>query len=226
MVSVKPADVKGLSDRADAAQTPDRPDGRRERWRAHREERRREFVDAAIAAIRVGGPHISLDDVCRQANVTKPVLYRHFRDKDDLHRAVLEQVATELLLPRITSELGRAHGDDRALLRAAIGAYVALVREERDLYRYAMAHNDLGEGGDFVGSVEAAIAGAVGILVATRQGEPTDDAETVAYAIVGMVQLATNRWLDRPTTSEETLVTTLADLAWVGLSPRVAGAPA
>ncbi|GAB3076895.1 hypothetical protein GCM10027080_22600 [Pedococcus soli] len=217
MVSVKSGDVKGPP-----APPADRPDGRRERWRTHREERRREFVDAAIAAIRAVGPQISLDDVCRQAKVTKPVLYRHFRDKDDLHRAVLEQVATEILIPRIAGELARVHGDDRDLLRAAIGAYVALVREERDLYRYAMAHNDLGEGGDFVGSVEAAIAGAVGILVATRQDEPTDDAETVAYAIVGMVQLATNRWLDRPTVSEEAFVATLTDLAWVGLSPRVA----
>ncbi|KQZ90092.1 hypothetical protein ASD62_13090 [Phycicoccus sp. Root563] len=217
---MKSGDVK-----SPPAPPADRPDGRRERWRTHREERRREFVDAAIAAIRAVGPHISLDDVCRQAKVTKPVLYRHFRDKDDLHRAVLEQVATEILIPRITGELARVHGDDRDLLRAAIGAYVALVREERDLYRYAMAHNDLGEGGDFVGSVEAAIAGAVGILVATRQDEPTDDAETVAYAIVGMVQLATNRWLDRPTMSEEAFVATLTDLAWVGLSPRVAAGP-
>ena len=223
MVSVNSAEVKGSSVDDGGADGANRPDGRRERWKAHREERRREFVDAAIAAIRQVGPHISLDDVCRQAKVTKPVLYRHFRDKDDLHRAVLELVAADLLIPRITTELARVHGDDRDLLRAAIGAYVALVREERDLYRYAMAHNDLGEGGDFVGSVEAAIAGAVGVLVATRQEEPSDDAETVAYAIVGMVQLATNRWLDRPTVSEEAFVATLTDLAWMGLSPRVAG---
>ena len=72
------------------------------------------------------------------------------------------------------------------------------MREERDLYRYAMAHNGLGDGGDFVGSVEASIAGAVGMLLSARQDEPADDAETVAFGIVGMVQLATNRWLDRP----------------------------
>lgn len=226
MVSVKSGQVKGpTSEGPGEGGAGVRADGRRDRWKAHRAERRREFVGAAIAAIRAVGPHISLDDVCAQAKVTKPVLYRHFRDKDDLHRAVLEQVATDLVIPRITSELVRVHGDDRDLLRAAIGAYVALVREERDLYRYAMAHNGLGDGGDFVGSVEASIAGAVGTLLAARQAEPADDAETVAYAIVGMVQLATNRWLDRPTVSEQSLVATLTDLAWTGLSPRVNGAP-
>ncbi|WP_406832457.1 TetR/AcrR family transcriptional regulator [Pedococcus sp. KACC 23699] len=222
---MKSGEVKGAPDEVpDDGGPGTRPDGRRDRWKAHRAERRREFVDAAIAAIRAVGPRISLDDVCAQAKVTKPVLYRHFRDKDDLHRAVLDQVATHLVIPRITGELARVHGDDRDLLRAAIGAYVALVREERDLYRYAMAHNGLGDGGDFVGSVEASIAGAVGMLLTARQDEPADDAETVAFGIVGMVQLATNRWLDRPTVSEESLMTTLTELAWTGLAPRVEGA--
>ena len=119
MVSVKSGEVKGASEvpAQDGAGT--RPDGRRDRWKAHRAERRREFVDAAIAAIRAVGPHISLDDVSRRRRSPSRACTGHFRDKDDLHRAVLEQVATHLVIP-VTSELARVHGDDRDLLRAAI----------------------------------------------------------------------------------------------------------
>jgi AcrR family transcriptional regulator len=199
-----------------------RPDGRSERWRTHREERRREFVQAAITAIRQHGPRIGLDDVCAAAGVSKPVVYRHFKDKDDLFRAVLESAAEDVFLPRLVEALETDSADDRAVVGSAVRAYVATVREDRDLYRFAFAHNGLGDGGDFVGGVEAAVAQALVALLATRRGEPADDDEHVAYAVVGLVQLATHRWLDRPTIPEEQLVELLTSLAWEGLSPRVA----
>jgi hypothetical protein len=41
-----------------------------------------------------------------------------------------------------------------------------------------------------------------------------------------MVQLATHRWLERPTISEERLVEMLTGLAWEGLAPRAAASRA
>ena len=198
-----------------------RPDGRAERWRTHREERRREFVQAAITAIRQHGPRIGLDDVCAVAGVSKPVVYRHFKDKDDLFRAVLESAAEDVFLPRLAEAFEAESADDRAVVASAVRAYVATVREDRDLYRFAFAHNGLGDGGDFVGGVESAVAQALVALLATRRGEPADDDEHVAYAVVGLVQLATHRWLDRPTIPEEGLAELLTSLAWEGLAPRV-----
>ena len=222
MVHMKSDGVKGPVPTAPVPRTvAARPDGRSERWRAHREDRRREFVQAAITAIRQHGPRIGLDDVCAVAGVSKPVVYRHFKDKDDLFRSVLESAAEDVFLPRLAEAFELESADDRAVVGSAVRAYVATVREDRDLYRFAFAHNGLGDGGDFVGGVESAVAQALVALLASRRGEPADDDEHVAYAVVGLVQLATHRWLDRPTTTEEHLVELLTSLAWEGLAPRV-----
>lgn len=222
MVHMKSDAVKGAVPTPPASPVAAaKPDGRAERWRAHREERRREFVQAAITAIRQHGPRIGLDDVCAVAGVSKPVVYRHFKDKDDLFRAVLESAAEDVFLPRLAEAFETESADDRAVVGSAVRAYVATVREDRDLYRFAFAHNGLGDGGDFVGGVESAVAQALVALLATRRGAPADDDEHVAYAVVGLVQLATHRWLDRPTIPEERLVELLTSLAWEGLAPRV-----
>src|SRR3954453_22878646 len=63
-------------------------DGRNTRWDSHREARRAELVEAAVAAIDEHGPSASIADIAASAGVSKPVLYRYFSDKDDLYRAV------------------------------------------------------------------------------------------------------------------------------------------
>src|SRR6476620_9839609 len=63
-------------------------DGRDSRWDSHREARRAELVEAAVAAIDEHGPTASIADIAVSAGVSKPVLYRYFSDKDDLYRAV------------------------------------------------------------------------------------------------------------------------------------------
>lgn len=204
-------------------------DGRRERWRSHNEARRTEFIEAAVTAIRHGGPNIGLDQVCAVARVTKPVVYRHFRDKDDLFAAVLRWIAEQVFLPRIAARLDRAQ-EDRELLWSTVDAYVALVLEEPQLYRFVFAHNTLGERGDFVGSMEATVAQALASMMAARlqeHGRDPSPAEPWAYGVVGMVQLSTHRWLDHATVNQDRFVDLLTDLAWRGLSeqlPAVAGA--
>lgn len=214
---------------AESVKGAPRKDGRAERWKAHRGQRRREFVGAAIEAIRGGGPRIGLDDVCRVAGVSKPVVYRHFKDKDDLFAAVVQGIATEVFMPRMEAEiLAASADDDLGMVSSVIRGYVATVREERDLYRFVFAHNGIGGDGDVVSGVESTIADAVTGLLRARVSEPADDVQTeelayLAYALVGMVQLATHRWLERPTITEEQLVATLSALAWEGLSVRTGG---
>ena len=43
--------------------SPDGGDARRERWRAHREARREEFVDATIRALTKHGPDVGMDEL-------------------------------------------------------------------------------------------------------------------------------------------------------------------
>jgi AcrR family transcriptional regulator len=196
------------------------PDGRKLRWQEHNRVRRGEFVTAAITAIRRDGPQVGLDGICEVAGVTKPVLYRHFRDKADLFAAVLQQIASEVFLPRIAAELDPAQGDQE-MLRAAIGAYVDLVVEEPQLYRFVFTHNALGDRGDFVASMEEAVARALMTLMEQRlalAGADPRGAEPWAYGVVGMTQLATHRWVDNPTMGAGELTDLLVSLAWQGLA--------
>lgn len=224
MVLVTSRRVKTPTGQTRHGPVPSAPaDGRRERWRTHNEARRTEFIEAAVTAIRHGGPNVGLDQVCAAAKVTKPVVYRHFRDKDDLFAAVLSWIAEQVFLPRIAARLDPAQ-DDRELLRSTVDAYVALVLEEPQLYRFVFAHNALGERGDFVGSMEAVVAQALASMMAARLQEHGRDpgaAEPWAYGVVGMVQLSTHRWLDHATVDRGRLVDLLTDLAWRGLSEQL-----
>jgi AcrR family transcriptional regulator len=66
--------------------------------RLPREERRAQIVRAAARAFLRGGfDGTSMEDVAREAGVTRLIVYRIFESKDDLYRAVLEGVVGQLL---------------------------------------------------------------------------------------------------------------------------------
>src|SRR5690348_6452267 len=81
---------------------PAATDGRRERWREHRERRREELVDAAFEALAEHGPQVRMEQIAAAAGIAKPKLYRHFTDRDDLVAAIGERAAAEMLA-RVTA---------------------------------------------------------------------------------------------------------------------------
>jgi AcrR family transcriptional regulator len=172
-------------------------DGRRARWTEHRRARREDLVGAAVEAVRRAGPDFAVDDVARSAGVSKTVIYRYFADKDELVDAVLERISTAVLLPRLLGEIGREHADDRAALRGVITAFVSLIEDEPELYRFAYTHTGRSRRADLVAGTEHRIAEALGARMSARlaaAGRPTEPAVTWAYGVVGMVQLATRWW--------------------------------
>src|SRR3954468_2224523 len=192
------------------------PDGRRARWTEHRRARREELVGAAVEAVRRAGPDFAVDDVAREARVSKTVIYRYFSDKDELIDAVLEQISGAVLLPRLLGELAVDRTDDRARLRAVIGAFVALIEEEPALYRFAYARAGRTGRRDLVAATEREIAEALGVLMGqrlTEAGRPELPAMTWAYGVVGMIQLTAHWWAGTRSLPAGELVEQLADLA-------------
>src|ERR1700733_6648029 len=109
--------------RAKSTQTA--PDGRRDRWQAHREARRGELIAAVIAVVSEHGPGVGMDDIAAASGIAKPVFYRYFSDKSDLFLAVGRAVA-ESVVAETTAAIDQARSP-RAKLEAGIGAYVASV---------------------------------------------------------------------------------------------------
>ena len=118
-----------------------RRDGRSERWRAHRESRRRELIAAAIAVVSDLGADVGMDDISKVSGIAKPVFYRYFKDKGDLFlemgRTAAQQVVAETTIA-IDSALS-----PRAKLAAGIDAYLGGIESRPELYRFAIRHRDL-----------------------------------------------------------------------------------
>ena len=202
-----------------AAEAPPE-DGRRSRWTEHRRARREDLVGAAVEAVRRAGPDFAVDDVARSAQVSKTVIYRYFSDKDELVDAVLDRISRTVLLPRLLGEIAVDHADDRADLRAVIAAFVSLIEDEPELYRFVYAQTGRSGRSDLVAATEHQIAAALAALMTERlvaAGRPAEAATTWAYGVVGMVQLSAHWWSTARTVPAAELVEQLVALAHGGI---------
>src|SRR3954469_5765255 len=74
---------------------------------------RRGLITAARTLFgRQGYAGTSVDEVVKAAGVTKGALYHHFRDKDDLFRAVVEQVKVDVTAKAADSFFDDSDNDD------------------------------------------------------------------------------------------------------------------
>jgi AcrR family transcriptional regulator len=216
------AEIPGAPLRSGSGSGPQQvpQDGRRSRWTEHRRARREDLVGAAVEAVRRTGPDFAVDDVARSAGVSKTVIYRYFTDKDELVDAVLQRISGTVLLPRLLGEIGTEHADDRAALRAVIAAFVSLIEDEPELYRFAYAHSGRSGRADLVAATEHRIAEALAARWGERleaAGQSSEAATTWAYGVVGMVQLAAHWWSTARTVPAAELVDQLVALAHDGL---------
>ena len=99
--------------------------------RLRRAERRELLLAAATRAFaRHGFAATSLDDVAREAGVSKVILYRHFESKADLYRAVLRRSEE-----RLTAAVGEGE-----FTMDTIGVLLATAAEDPDGFRLLFRH--------------------------------------------------------------------------------------
>lgn len=207
--------------------TPPAPDGRRDRWRAHREVRRGELIAAVVAAVAERGPTVGMDDIASASGIAKPVFYRYFNDKSDLFLAVGRSVA-ESVVAETTDAIDQATSP-RAKLEAGIDAYVASIEANPELYRFVAVHPLTGRsaGGDLLGDYASVVGLHASRVIGEFMREAGIDsgaADPWGFGIVGLVRSATDRWLEQPTMSRASLVSYLTDLVWLGLASAAIGA--
>jgi len=99
-----------------------------ERRQEERDRRRSEIVAAAEAIYAaIGWDAVTMDQVARRARLSRALLYVYFRDKSDLHFALVERALEELWRRFVAAREGHASGLDEI---EAIGhAYLAFSRE-------------------------------------------------------------------------------------------------
>lgn len=198
-------------------------DGRRDRWTAHREERRGQFVAAALRVLAAEGPDLPMDAVAAEAGVTKPILYRYFADKSELIDA-LGQSGSDLLLARLLPAIG-ADLPARQRIRRAVSAYFSVIAENPNLY-WLLAR-DPASGADQVSRSKQLIASALTDVLQEYLrvfGLDSALAEPLAHGVTGLVQATGEWWLTRRAMDRDEVVTLVTDLIWSAFAGTLAGA--
>lgn len=184
-----------------------------------RAERRGQLLDAAVAAIRQLGAGVTMEQLAKAGGVTKPILYRHFGDRDGLIATIAERFSADLLTS-VTTPL-TADATARELLRSTVDSYVAFIERDPNLYRFMVQNlSQRGEGLSQISSLIDLIAKQVALVVGERLravGLDSGAAVPWAYGIVGLVHQAGDWWVDDQTMPRETMVDYLVSLLWDGL---------
>ncbi|MBI4260233.1 MAG: TetR/AcrR family transcriptional regulator [Actinobacteria bacterium] len=169
---------------------------------------------------RNGFHNVSMDEVAREAGVTKPILYDHFSSKEALYLALLDADA-DALEKRVRTALATATGN-RERIRQSFQAYFDFVDEHAEGFRMVMEETVGAQEitRSRVGGVRERILGEVSDLIVResrgRLGRP--DADSVALGLVGMVETVAQRDPGGPGEDRARSVDVLVSLAWRGIS--------
>jgi AcrR family transcriptional regulator len=203
-----------------------RSDARGHRRDEERALRRAQLLDDAVEAIREVGSGATMEQLARRGGVTKPILYRHFGDRDGLIKAIAQQFSTQLFA-EIQAALHNTD-DPKELLEQTIDAYIGFIDREPALYRFllqqiASPSTGLVQMSPLIDSISREVAIVIGEQLRAA-GLDSGGAVPWAYGIVGLVHQAGDWWLDDRTMPRARLTGYLTALLWGGLSTPAAEA--
>jgi AcrR family transcriptional regulator len=189
-------------------------------------ERREAILDSALAVIAQRGYHASsIDDIAREAGVSKALIYEHFASKQDLYAELLEEHAGQLFsaLAEAISEAGR---DASARLAVGFEAFYGFVEEHRVAWRMLFREATDPEAVALLDRITAEVTNFVAGVIredpGSRRGPDDEQArehgvQVVAQLLVGAVQSLANWWADHQEVPRERIVEMTMDFAWLGL---------
>jgi AcrR family transcriptional regulator len=189
------------------------------------EERRTGILDAALAVFSQSGYHpASIDDIAREAGVSKALIYEHFASKQELYADLIARNARELT-QRIGAALTGVELESSATrLATGLDAFFAFVEERRDAWR--MLFRDVADP-DSAAVLERMleqVTAEVTVLISQDPGARALDSpedrralRLLAEMLVGGAQSMANWWAGHPEAPREQMVEIAMDFAWLGL---------
>jgi AcrR family transcriptional regulator len=194
-------------------------------------ERREQLLDIGRALFAERGfEAASIEEIASRANVSKPVVYEHFGGKEGLYAVVVDREMSHLL-DLVTSALTGGH--PRELLEQAALALLSYIEDETDGFRILVRDSPVTSTTGNFSSLINDIASQVEHILAGEfkaRGFETKLAGLYSQALVGMVALTGQWWLEARKPKKEEVAAHLVNLAWNGLSgletkPRLLARP-
>jgi AcrR family transcriptional regulator len=192
----------------------------RTRVRMTREQRRRQLLDIGRELFAQRGfDATSVEEVAARADVSKPVVYEHFGGKEGLYSAVVDH-EMKAVLDRFTSALS-VRGHPREMLESAALVLLDYIEQETDGFRVLTRDAPGQGGGASFSSLIGELARKVEHILAREFGARGYDprlAQLYSQALVGMVSLVGQWWLDNRALDKEQVAAHLVNLSYNGLA--------
>ena len=161
----------------------------------------------------------SIEEIAARADVSKPVVYEHFGGKEGLYAVVVDREMQQLL-DRFNSALSDP-GHPRELLERAAMVLLEYIESDTDgfrvLTRDAPVTSGVGTFSSLIGEVARKVEHILGAQF-QRRGYDPQLAELYSQALVGMVALVGQWWLDTRSPGKREVAAHLVNLAYNGLS--------
>ena len=202
---------------------------RRSRVRLSPAQRREQLLTIAREVFAERGfEGTSVEEIAARAGVSKPVVYEHFGGKDGAYQAVVEKETTTLHA-EIHAALTRPGAGPREILERGALALLDYIDRCPDGFRILSRDSSLANPTGSFASILSEIATQVeDILHAEfpRLGHDPQYAHLYAQALVGLVAMTGQQWLDDREPERLVVARHLINLAWNGMahltpSPRL-----
>ncbi|WP_405742544.1 TetR/AcrR family transcriptional regulator [Streptomyces sp. NBC_01525] len=192
-------------------------------------ERREQLLDIGRTLFAERGfEGTSVEEIAAKAGVSKPVVYEHFGGKEGLYAVVVDREMRQLL-DMVTGALTAGH--PRELLEQAAFALLDYIETFTDGFRILVRDSPVAQStGTFaslISDIATQVEDILGLEFKARGFDPKL-APLYAQALVGMVALTGQWWLDVRKPKKAEVAAHLVNLAWHGLDgleakPRLVG---
>ena len=183
-------------------------------------ERRQQLLDVAKALFAEKGfEGASVEEIAHRAGVSKPVVYEHFGGKEGIYAVVVDREMHALLTSMTVALAEEAH--PRVLLERAAGALLDYVDSSADGFRIMVRDSPVatstGTFSSLLNDIASQVEHILGVQFNSR-GYDRKLAALYAQALVGMVALTGQWWLEVRKPKRDEVAAHLVNLAWNGLS--------
>ncbi|ART21636.1 TetR family transcriptional regulator [Corynebacterium striatum] len=182
-----------------------------------RERREQLIVIGRAAFAELGFDGASVEEIAARAGVSKPVVYEHFGGKEGLYAVIVdrEMLALEKVITHSLSD-----GTWRERIEKATVALLSYVEQETDGFLILVRDSKPGDERSYSTLLNSSVGQVSYILGAAfeRRGLDAELAGLYAQALVGMVSMTAQWWLDTRQPAKEVVAAHIVNLCWNGLS--------